>query len=91
MEPEPTVLVSPSGVASCCSLDPIVSVRSMPVQNARSPAPVSTATRTSSSWRMPRQTSRSSFCMATLKALCTSGRLSVTQATPSRTSYRSVS
>ena len=60
-------------------------------QNAFSPAPVSTAQRTSSLWRMPRHTAFNSACMAKLKALCTSGRFIVTQATPSISSYSSVS
>ena len=54
----------------------------MPVQNARSPAAVSTVQRTSSLWRRARQTACSSWVIFVLNALCTSGRLSVTQATP---------
>ncbi len=69
----------------------MVSVRSMPVQNAFSPAPVSTTQRMSSFARKPRHMSRSSCCILALKALCTSGRLSVTQATPSFSSKRMVS
>ena len=54
----------------------------MPVQNALSPAPVSTTTRTSSWRRSQRHRLRSSRCMVVLKAFMTSGRLRVTHATP---------
>jgi len=80
--PEPTtsgsVLSSPSS--------PICSMRSMPVQNAFSPAPVRTTQRTSSWRRSPRHNACSSRCMSELNAFSRSGRLSVTQATPSRSS-----
>ena len=57
---------------------PICSMRSMPVQNAFSPAPVSTMHRTSSWRRSARQSVCSSRCISELNALCTSGRFSVT-------------
>jgi hypothetical protein len=63
----------------------------MPVQNARSPAPVSTTTRTSSFHRRSRQSDCSSSRIFRLNALRTSGRLSVTHATPSSSSYVMVS
>ncbi len=65
---------------------PICSMRSMPVQNAFSPAPVSTTQRTSSWRRSPRHSACSSRCISELNALRRSGRLSVTHATPSRSS-----
>ena len=58
----------------------------MPVQNAFSPAPVSTAQRTSPLRRSPRQMACSSSVIFVLKALYFSGRFSVTQATPLRSS-----
>src|SRR5215471_14441796 len=58
----------------------------MPVQNAFSPAPVSTTARTSVSSRSVRHTDDSSTTIVGSKALCTSGRSSVTVATPSATS-----
>ena len=79
---EPTTVGS---VVSSVS-PPICSMRSMPVQNAFSPAPVSTTQRTDSRHRSVRQQSCSSRCMSELNALCRSGRFSVTQATPSRSS-----
>ena len=60
-----------------------ISLRSMPVQNARSPAPVSTTTRTSSSSRTWRHTASISSTMVVSNALWTSGRSSVTVAMPS--------
>ena len=78
-------------MSSGSSHAPMTSSRSIPVQNAFSPAPVSTTQRTSSSWRMLRHRCFSSDCIWWLNALCTSGRFSVTHATPSRTSYSSVS
>ena len=63
----------------------------MPVQNAFEPAPVRITHRTSSFVRNDLHRVRSSDCISSLKALWTSGRLSVTMATPSRSSYRSVS
>ena len=57
---------------------PICSMRSMPVQNAFSPAPVSTMQRTSSWRRSARHSVCSSRCISELNALCTSGRFSVT-------------
>ena len=65
--------------------------RSMPVQNAFSPAPVRMTTRTSSFQRRPVHNSRSSYCICRLNELWTSGRLSVTVATPSSSSYSRVS
>ena len=56
--------------------------RSMPTQNARSPDPVTTAQRISSSVRSERHTSRSSACIAALNAFNTFGRFSVTTITP---------
>ena len=61
------------------------SFRSMPVQNARSPLPVSTTTRTSSSERRAVQRSRNSPCMTAVKALPASGRFRTTVATWSAT------
>src|SRR5260370_23963605 len=83
----------PTTVASVVSSvsPPICAIRSMPVQNAFSPAPVSTTQRTLSRQRSVRQHSCSSRCISELNALCRSGRFIVTQATPSRSSYRSVS
>jgi len=72
-------------------LPPSTSSRSTPEEKARSPAPVSTTTRTESSRRSHRQIVRISRCMVALKALWTSGRLRVTQATPSAGSKRMVS
>ncbi len=60
--------------------------RSMPLQNASSPAPVSTAQRTSSFRRNEFQTRLSSARMRGLKALLTSGRFRVIHATPFRSS-----
>ena len=57
------------------------SSRSMPVQNARSPLPVSTTTRTASSDLSVAQRSRNSRCMAAVKALAASGRFRTTVAT----------
>ena len=68
------------------SSPPICSMRSMPVQKAFSPAPVSTTQRTSSWRRSPRQSACSSRCISELNALCRSGRFSVTYATPLRSS-----
>ena len=59
-----------------------MSLRSMPVQNAFSPAAVSTAQLTSPLVRSDRQIVWSSRAIVALKALCTSGRSSVIQATP---------
>src|SRR5450631_4902412 len=84
---EPTMV---SSVVSSVS-PPICSIRSMPVQNAFSPAPVRTTQRTDSCQRSARQHSWSSRCMRELNALRRSGRFRVTQATPSRSSYWSVS
>ena len=67
------------------------SLRSMPVQNARSPAPVSTTTRTSSSARSASHRSRQSRCMPAVKALWASGRFRTTVATWSATVTSSVS
>src|SRR4051812_22442077 len=71
--------------------EPMVSMRSMPVQKAFSPAPVSTTQRTLSSPRSERHRVRSSSCMRALNALSTSGRLRVSQPTPSVTSNVMVS
>src|SRR4051794_3478505 len=76
----------PSAVPS-----PTMLLRSRPVQNARSPAPVSTMTRTSSSVRSRRHNADSSSSIRPSNAFMTSGRLSVTQPTPSRTSKLTVS
>src|SRR5262249_37742016 len=77
-------------VLSSCS-PPICSMRSIPVQNAFSPAPVSTTQRTSSFRRRERQSVCSSRCICELNALCPSARFSVPVATPSASSYRRVS
>src|ERR1700722_6662927 len=63
----------------------------MPVQKAFSPAPVRITARTSSFLRNDCQSSRISACIRWSNALCTSGRLRVTTATPSSSSYSSVS
>ena len=68
---------APVGPSSICSM------RSMPVQNALSPAPVSTMQRTSSWRRRSRQMSRTSRSIVMLNALYLSGRFRVTVATPS--------
>ena len=75
--------LAPSGRRGTRSID---SARSMPVQNAFSPAPVRTTARRRRSCAATRQTCLSSSCIALLKALSTSGRFSVTMATPSRSS-----
>src|SRR5262245_60912582 len=62
-------------------------VRSAPAQNALSPAPVSTTTRTASSARAPAIASRSPLITPYDIALRRSGRLIVTRATPPSTSY----
>ena len=67
------------------------SLRSMPVQNARSPAPVRTTTRTSSSTRSASHRSRQSRFMPAVKALWASGRFNTTVATWSVTVTSSVS
>ena len=67
------------------------SFRSMPVQNALSPLPVSTTTRMSSSARSASHRVRQSCCIPAVKALWASGRFSVTVATWSSTSTSSVS
>jgi hypothetical protein len=59
---------------------------SAPAENARSPAPVTSTTRTVSSVARPANTSVSSRRIALFMALCTSGRLSVIVATCSATS-----
>jgi hypothetical protein len=58
----------------------------MPVQNAFSPAPVSTMQRTSSRARSARQSASSSACIFRLNEFSASGRSRVTQATPSSVS-----
>ena len=60
----------------------IASARSIPVQKARSPAPVTSTQRTSSSSRRAAQSERSSDRMVELKEFIASGRLRVTSATP---------
>ncbi len=81
--PEP---IASSGVNVVSPSPPICSIRSMPVQKAFSPAPVSTTHRTSSWRRSPRQRARSSRCITELNAFSCCGRFSVTYATPARSS-----
>ena len=69
----------------------MASVRSMPVQKARSPAPVTRMQRTSSSVRSAAHSAVSSARLSALKEFITSGRLSVTTATPSAMSTSRVS
>jgi hypothetical protein len=64
----------------------MVSSRSMPVQNARSPAAVSTIARTSSLYLKARQTNLSSSRIFWLNAFSASGRFNVIHATPSSSS-----
>ena len=78
---EPTVLPLAGGNSS-----PIVSVRSIPVQNAFSPAAATTTALTSSFSRSARHVSRSSICIWRLNELRTSGRFSVIHATLLRSS-----
>ena len=78
---DPTVLPLFGGNSS-----PIVSVRSIPVQNAFSPAAATTTAFTSSFSRSARHVSRSSICICRLNALRTSGLFSVIQATLFRSS-----
>ena len=66
-------------------------VRSAPAQNALSPAPVSTTTRTSASAFAAANAARSSVITAHDRALRRSGRLIVTVATWSATSYSNAS
>src|SRR5262245_8265686 len=61
--------------------------RSAPAQNARSPAPVSTTTRTATSARALAIASRNPCITSYDIALRRSGRLIVTRATPSPTAY----
>ena len=62
----------------------VLSLVSTPTQNALSPAAVSTATQTSSSFRISVQRPESSASMRRLNALSASGRSSVTTPTWSR-------
>src|SRR6478735_4140576 len=71
-------LLVPNTVPSRTGIDWL---RSMPTQNDRSPAPVTTPTLTELSLRMSRQTLRNSSCIAWLNAFRTSGRLRVTTRT----------
>ena len=57
-----------------------VALRSLPAENARSPAPVRIATQTCGSSRKSSQISASSRCASRCSAFMTSGRLSVTYA-----------
>ena len=72
-------------------MSPMASVRSIPVQKARSPAPVTRMQRTSSSSRKVAQRLVSSERMVALNEFITSGRLRVTTATPSAMSTSRVS
>jgi len=77
--PPPTT----SGSVVASPSPPICSMRSIPVQKALSPAPVSTMQRTGSCRRSARHNVCSSRCISELNALWTVGRFSVTTATPS--------
>src|ERR1700760_1690827 len=68
-----------------------ISLRSPPAQNARSPAPVRTRTAALSSALNRRTPANRPSRTAWLRALRASGRSMVSQATPSRTSYRTTS
>jgi len=72
-------------VATCGAVN---SRMSAPAENALSPLPVTTTTRTASSVMSPEKQAVSSRRIASFIALWTSGRLSVTMATPSAVSYR---
>ncbi len=69
----------------------MASVRSIPVQKARSPAPVISTTRTSSFSRSCAHREISSARIVELKEFIAAGRFKVTVATPSATDSRSVS
>src|SRR4051794_10780959 len=68
-----------------------MSPRSIPVQNERSPAAVSTAARTAGFALIEFHTAASSCSICVLKQLWTSARFSVTTATPSSSRYSRVS
>ena len=69
----PPPLLPCEPLASSSGQSTFTSLRSIPVQNAFSPAAVSTTQLTSGLWRRPRQTSRSSSAIFPLNALCTCG------------------
>ena len=80
------------GRASPCTSPPsavrsAVALRSLPAENARSPAPVRIATQTPGSSRKSSQISASSLCASRCNAFITSGRFSVTYAIRPRFSY----
>ncbi|CAM5641161.1 hypothetical protein SALBM311S_11822 [Streptomyces alboniger] len=84
-------MVCPVPASRSAASSPMCSLRSCPTQNARSPAAVSSTARTASSSAADRTASRRATLVAMFSAFIASGRFSVIVASPSRTSYSTVS